>query len=86
MDNNTFRKYIKKKLADCKADLSSGKLSNEEKAAAEEAYKWLEGADGICRFKSGEVVRRFRKSYERNLMKRGPQFLAKYEQEGAALK
>ena len=86
MDNITFRKYIKKKFADCKADLRSGKLSDEEKAAAEEAYKWLEEADGICRFKSGEVVRRFRKSCERNLMKQGPQFLAKYEQEGAALK
>lgn len=86
MDNNTFRRYIAKKLSDCRADLRRSDLPEAERAAAEKALKWLESADRICRFSCGDAVRRFRRNYERSLRKQGMRFLTKYEIEGRALR
>lgn len=85
MDNNTFRRYIAKKLSDCRANLRRSELPEAERAAAEKALKWLESADRICRYSDGDAVRRFRRRYERSLRKQGLKFLQKYEAEGAAL-
>ena len=86
MDNNTFRNWISWKLGEARKDLAGGELDEKGKKACEESIKWLDSAEKMAKYTPGPAFRRFKKDYERRLARLGPQFLAGYEREGAALK
>lgn len=86
MDNNTFRKWIDWKLGECRKDIKSGELDEKGLKAAKEAEEWLTNAQKMAKYTAGPAFRRFKKDYERRLCRLGPQVIANYEREGAALK
>ncbi len=86
MDNNTFRKWVSWKKGQAQNDLAGGELDEAGTKACKESLKWLESAEKMAKYADGSSLRRFKKDYERRLARLGPQFLANYEREGAALK
>ena len=86
MDNNTFRKWISWKMEQTRKDLAGDELDEQGRKSCESALKWLEEAGRMARYTAGPAFRRFRKDYERRLARLGPERLAIYEAEGAALK
>lgn len=86
MDNDTFRKWISWKMGEARKDLASGELDEPGKKACQELLKWLEDAEKMAKYSSGQAFRRFKKDYERRLARLGPGYLANYEAEGAAMK
>ena len=86
MDNDTFRKWISWKMGEARKDLAGGELTEAGRKSCQESLKWLEKAENMAKYSAGQAFRRFKKDYERSLARLGPEYLARYEAEGAALK